>query len=192
MGSADLKEAKKRVRVHLVEPLLRLGLRRPTGMTVKQFDEMTDELCGRLSYMTALNLDALAEQASVRPGGRDGSRFPIAAKILAWAAEIQRPEDSTSPLMIAVFSGEIGQEAMAEDWAPELLSHIRKYRTWPKAPDLAAIKGRADDARHRIAKAQELGGRGFALSAEDQRLKDMRGKAAEKCRRIMQEIEVQR
>ncbi|MFT6460378.1 hypothetical protein [Pseudophaeobacter arcticus] len=192
MGSTDLKEAKKRVKVHLVDPLLRLGLRRPTGMTVKQFDEMVDELCGRLSYMTALNLDALAEQAAVRPSGRDGSRFPIAAKILAWAAEIQRPEDTASPLMIAVFSGPIGQEAVAEDWAPELLSHIRKYRTWPKSPDLAAIKGRADDARHRIAKAQELAGRGFAASPEDQRLKDMRGKAAEKCRRIMQEIEVQR
>lgn len=192
MGSADLKEAKRRVKLHLVEPLMRLGLRRPSGMTVKQFDEMIDELCGRLSYMSALNLDALAEHASLRPGGKDGSRFPFAAKILAWAAEIQRPEDSASPLMIAVFSGPIGQEAMAEDWAPELLSHLRKHRLWPKKADITAIKDRAAAARHQIAKSEDQARRGFALSSADQKLKDMRGAAANKCQKIMQQIEVQR
>lgn len=191
MGSTDLKEAKQRVRLHLVEPLMRLGLRRPSGMTVAQFDEMVDELCGRLSYMTPLNLEALAEQAALRPGGKDGSRFPFASKILAWAAEIQRPEDSASPLMIAVFSGEIGREAMAEDWAPELLSHLRKHRLWPKKADIAAIKKRAEEARHQIAKSEERVRRGFALSSADQKLKDMRGTAAMKCQRIMQQIEVQ-
>ncbi len=191
MGSTGLKEAKKRVRAHLVDPLLRLGLRRPTGMTVKQFDEMTDELCGRLSYMTDLNLKALADQAAVRPGGKDGSRFPIAAKILAWGADIQRPDEGASPLMLAAFSGEIGREAMAEDWAPELLSHLRKYRIWPKGPYLTAIKERAEAARHRIAKAKELEERGHAIPEPDRKLMEMRAAAAQKCRRILEEIEVQ-
>lgn len=191
MGSGDLKEAKKRVKLHLVDPLKRLGLRRPSDMTVTQFDEMIDELCGRLSYMRTLNLDALAEQASVRPGGKDGSRFPMASKILAWAADIQMPEDSASPLMIAVFSGQIGREAMAEDWAPELLSHLRKNRVWPLKTDLKAIKDRAQDARHRIAKMQELIGRGFTASDADQKLDEKRRAAAQKCLRIMEQVEVQ-
>lgn len=190
MGSVDLKEAKQRVRLHLVVPLMRLGLRRPSGVTVAQFDEMIDELCGRLSYMTPLNLDALAEQAALRPGGKDGSRFPFAAKILAWAAEIQRPEDSASPLMVAVFSGPIGQEAMAEDWAPELLSHLRKHRLWPRKADIIAIKERAESARQQISRSDDRARRGFARSEADQALKDKRGVAAMKCQRIIQQIEV--
>ncbi len=191
MGSADLKEAKKQVKLHLVDPLMRLGLRRPSGMTVAQFDEMIDELCGRLSYMTPLNLDALAEQAALRPGGKDGSRFPFAARILAWGAEIQRPEDSASPLMVAVFSGPIGQEAMADDWAPELLSHLRKHRLWPRKADVTAIKERAENARQQISRSDDRTRRGFARSGADQRLKEMRSAAALRCQRIMQQIEVQ-
>lgn len=192
MGSVDLKEAKRRVKLHLVEPLVRLGLQRPSGMTVKQFEEMIDELCGRLSYMSPLNLDALAEQAALRPGGKDGSRFPLATKILAWGAEIQPPEDGASPLMIAVFSGPLGQQSMAEDWGPELLSYVRKHRVWPKGMGLDGIKERAREARHRIELVEDLRRRGREPNQADLAMEAKRAKAAEKCRRIMQQAEVQK
>lgn len=188
----NLNKAKERVRDHLVKPLIRLGLRRPSGMTVAQFDEMTDELCGRLSYMTALNLEALAEQASQRPGGKDGSRFPSAAKILGWAADIQPPEDNASPLMLAVFSGPLGRQSMEEGWAPELLSHVRKYRLWPKGIDLDAIRDRAKDARRRIEKNEDLRRCGREPEGCELAMEARRAVAAEKCQRIMQQIEARR
>lgn len=192
MSSAELCEGKQRVREHLIEPLERLGLRRPSGMTVSQYKVMVEELCGRLSYMTALNLDALVVQVSTLPGGRDGSRFPIAAKILGWAADIQPPADTASPLMLAVFSGPLGRQSMEEDWAPELLSHLRKHRLWPRGMDLTRIKDRAGEARRRVALVSDRQRRGLSTNEEDLRLVKQRTKAAQKCERIMEQIEAQR
>jgi hypothetical protein len=190
MGSGDLKEAKKRVKLHLVEPLMRLGLRRASGVTVAQFDATIDELCGRLSYMTAINLNALAEQASRLAGGKDRSLFPSSSKILGWAADIQQPEDSTSPLLIAVFSGPLGCQAMAEDWAPELRSYVRKERIWPRGGPLDTIKERAREARRRLELIEEARGRGHAPNPVDLDMQKKRVAAAEKCERIMRQIEV--
>ncbi|WP_375698614.1 hypothetical protein [Pseudophaeobacter sp. TrK17] len=188
--ASDLKEAKQRVRDHLVQPLTRLGLRRTSGVTVAQFDATIDELCGRLSYMTAINLDALAEQASRLAGGKDRSLFPSASKILAWAADIQPPEDSASPLLIAVFSGPLGSQAMAEDWAPELRSYVRKERIWPKGLALDAIKERAREARRRLELIEEDLRRGRAPNPVDLDMQEKRVAAAEKCALIMGQIEV--
>ncbi|MEP2717046.1 hypothetical protein [Pseudophaeobacter sp.] len=188
--ASDLKEAKQRVRDHLVQPLTRLGLRRASGVTVAQFDATNDELCGRLSYMTAINLDALAEQASRLAGGKDRSLFPSASKILAWAADIQPPEDSASPLLIAVFSGPLGGQAMAEDWAPELRSYVRKERIWPKGLALDAIKERAKEARRRLELIEEDTRRGRAPKPVDLDMQEKRVVAAEKCALIMRQIEV--
>lgn len=191
MTSDTLKEGKDRVREHLVEPLQRLGLRAPSGMTVAQFQGMVDELCGRLSYMSALNLQALAEQAAARPGGKDGSRFPLASKLLTWAADIQPPADSASPLMVAVFSGPLGKQAMDEDWAPELLSHLKKNRVWPTSCYLDGIKKRAEEARHKLARLAEMEARGLSGTEMDLDLRRKRGIAAERCAAIMQQIEAQ-
>ncbi|MEQ3671543.1 hypothetical protein [Pseudophaeobacter sp.] len=188
--ASDLKEAKQRVRDHLVQPLTRLGLRRASGVTVAQFDATIDELCGRLSYMTAINLDALAEQASRLAGGKDRSLFPSASKILAWAADIQPPEDSASPLLIAVFSGPLGSQAMAEDWAPELRSYVRKERIWPKGIPLVAIKERAKEARRRLELIEEVQGQGRVPNPVDLDMQKKRAAAAEKCALIMRQIEV--
>lgn len=120
------------MQVHLIDPLVRLGLVKPSGMTVAQFDVMLDEVRGKLAYMTELNLRALAEQVSNLAGGKNKDRFPIAAKILKWASDIQPPTDDASPLLRAVFAGELGRVAMAEDFGPELLVHVRRNRVWPK------------------------------------------------------------
>lgn len=188
MSSKEQAEAERRVRQRLVEPLQRLGLARPTGVTAAQFEAMIDDLCGRLSYMSEMNLDALAEQAAARPGGRDGNRFPIAAKLLTWAAEIQPPADSASPLMRAVFASAIGRAAMAEDWAPELLSFLRKNRCWPKEYDLRGIRERAAEARQRLQKQDEQAARGFFVADTEREFRARRDAALDRCKRIVEAV----
>ncbi|ANP35948.1 hypothetical protein JL2886_01026 [Phaeobacter gallaeciensis] len=184
----DMKEqaaGEKRVQVHLIDRLVRLGLVKPSGMTVAQFDVMLEEVRGKLAYMTELNLQALAEHVGNLAGGKNRDRFPIAAKILKWAADIQPPTDDASPLLRAVFAGELGRAAMAEDFGPELLVHVRRSRAWPKGHDMRFIRERAADARRRIAMIEENEGRGRSPSDEDERLRAGRARAAEKCRQIV-------
>lgn len=185
MDAKEQTAGEKRVHVHLIDPLVRLGLVKPSGMTVVQFDVMLEELRGKLAYMTELNLRALAEQVGNLAGGKNKDRFPIAAKILKWASEIQPPTDDASPLLRAVFAGELGRVAMAEDFGPELLVHVRRNRVWPKDHDMRLIRERAADVRRRIAMIEEIESRGRSPSDEDERLRAGRARAAEKCRQIV-------
>lgn len=185
MDTKEQAVGEKRVQVYLIDTLVRLGLVKPTGMTVAQFEMMQEELRGKLAYMTELNLQALAEQVGNLAGGKNRDRFPIAAKILKWAADIQAPADDASPLLRAVFGGELGRVAMAEDFGPELLVHVRRNRVWPKDHDMRLIRERAADARRRIAMIEEIEGRGRSPSDEDERLRAGRSRAAEKCRQIV-------
>ena len=174
----------RRVRDHLIDPLKRMGLAKPSSLTVAQFEAMIAELCGKLAYMSALNLQALAEQVGNMPGGKERDRFPIAAKILGWASEIQPPADDASPLFRAVFAHALGQRALSEGWAPELLAELRRARVWPRDYDLRQVQERAADARRRIARLEEQLHRGESLSPQDQSFRQRRAAAEVKCRRI--------
>ena len=174
----------RRVRDHLIDPLKRMGLAKPSSLTVAQFEAMIAELCGKLAYMSALNLQALAEQVGNMPGGKDRDRFPIAAKILGWAAEIQPPADDASPLFRAIFAHALGQRALAEGWAPELLAELRRARVWPREYDLRQVQERAADTRRRITRLDEQLGRGESLSPQDQTFRQRRAAAEVKCHRI--------
>ncbi|UWQ29904.1 hypothetical protein [Leisingera sp. M523] len=186
MNVKEQAAGEKRVQELLIEPLEALGLQRPGGMTVAAYDVMKKELRQRLAYMGELNLQALAHQAGNMPGGKSGDRFPIAAALLKWAGAIQPPPDDASPLMRAVFSNPLGQQAMEEGWAPELLRHIRKTPLWPKPYDLRHIREQAAEAHRRIAKLDERLARELPLSDEDRSFREGRKRAAEKCQRIAQ------
>ncbi|MCG7623193.1 hypothetical protein [Epibacterium sp. Ofav1-8] len=168
----------------LVEPLVRLGLAKPTKLTVAQFEAMIADLCSKLAYMSDLNLQALAEQAASMPAGKNQDQFPIAAKILQWAAAIQPPPDDASPLFRAVFSDGLGQSALAEGWAPELLGHLRKSRIWPREYDLKQIRSRAEDARRQIVRQDEHVARGGTLTEAEWNFRKARRQAQDKCQRI--------
>jgi hypothetical protein len=185
MDTKEQAEGEKRVQVHLIDPLVRLGLVKPSGMTVAQFDVMLEELRGKLAYMSELNLQALAEQVGNLAGGKNKDRFPIAAKILKWASDIQAPADDASPLFRAVFGGELGRAAMVNDFGPELLLHLRRNRVWPREYDVRQIREQATEAQRRIAKIRDAEARGHSPSDADQKFLAGRARAAEKCQRIV-------
>ena len=59
MNSAEQAAGEKRVREMLVTPLLRRGLTKPSSLTKDQFEDMVQDLCARLAYMSDVNLAAL-------------------------------------------------------------------------------------------------------------------------------------
>ena len=184
MDSAAQADGEKRVKRMLVDPLLRRGLVRPSGMTKASFDEMVDDMCAKLAYMTDENLAALEEHAASLPGGKEKDRFPIANRILEWAGDFQQPGDDASPLIRAVFAHQIGKDAIAEGWAPELLKKLRDKRIWPKGYALKVVREEADGSVRRLTILEERLAHGAELTPEEVRWRDRRRAVIAKCERI--------
>ena len=184
MDSAAQAAGEARVRDLLIEPLEIRGLAKPPGLTRGAFEDMKRGLCAKLAYMTDLNLSALAEHAAASPGGKDRDRFPIANLILTWAAQIQPPGDDASPLIRAVFAADLGRDAIAGGWAPELLTELRRHRRWPQAFAVTEIKARADDAMRQMVRLDEALARGHDLTPREVEWQAARKAAIEKCQRI--------
>lgn len=184
MDSTKQADGEKQVQAVLVDPLLRRGLAKPTSLTKVQFDEMVKDLCARLAYMSVPNLQALEEQAASNPGGKDRDRFPIANRILEWAGQIQAPGDEASPLIRAVFAAQIGSDALAAGWAPELLAEIKRLRRWPNAYVVTQIKSAADSNISQLRRLDEALARGDALPPEAVNWRDRRVAALQKCSAI--------
>jgi len=184
MDSTQQAEGEARVRRGLVEPLLRRGLARPGSLTVAMFEEMLDDLCARLAYMSELSLGALEEEAAGLAGGKARDRFPISNVILERAARIQPPESDGSPLIRAVFAHRLGQDALAEGWAPELLGWLREHRKWPVAFVLRQIREGAEASLRHLRELDARLARDGDLPERDRQWRDRRLATLEKCRHI--------
>lgn len=184
MDAREQASGEARVRQLLVEPLMRRGLARPSALTKAGFDEMIADLCARLAYMSEASLLALEEQVAGNPGGKEQDRFPIANRILSWAAVIQPPAASASPLVRAVFGNELGQRAIAEGWAPELLAEVRHSRRWPSPWAVNSIQEKAWGAVRRMRDVEARLAREGELPAVDAVWRARRLEAMATCQRI--------
>ena len=184
MDTKDQAQGEARVQALLIDPLTRLGLARPTPLTIRDFEAMQREICQRLAYMTAEGLEALAEIALNNPGGKDGDRFPLAIKLLSWAADIEPPAQSVSPLMRSVFTSATGRAAIDGGYAPELLGWLRANRQWPRSFDIAAAQDRARDNLRRIALIADKERTARHVTDEDRAFRDRRDAAVRRCRSI--------
>lgn len=184
MDSAEQAEGHKRVRRLLVEPLQQRGLVKPSAMTRDEFDAMLDSLCAKLAYMSEPNLGALEEVAAGMASGKSRDRFPIAQRILERAGDIQRPPDDASPLIRAVFAHGLGQDAIAQGWAPELLFELRRMRLWPNDYLISQCKTKAEPHVRRLAQLRDWFEAGRDLSSDEEAFMQRRQSALEKCRQI--------
>ena len=184
MDSAEQAAGERQVKALLVDSLLRRGLIRPQGQTQAQFADMTADICKRLAYMSEAGLAALEEQCSANPGGKARDRFPIGTVVLKWAADIEPPEDSTSPLIRAVFAHRIGLDAIDQGHAPELLALLRKDRRWPAAYAVTRLREGAASAVRDLARIESALARGDEVTQAEASFRARRRMALDKCRQI--------
>ena len=185
MDSKEQKAGEKRVRDLLVVPLQRLGLGRPAGLTRSAFEAMCDEISAKLAYMTDDGLAALVEVVASHPGGKARDRFPIAAILLQWAADIEPPADSGSPLIRKVFGHEVGAMAIREGWAPELLFWLKRHRQWPKQFVLSQIRDGASGDVRRMQDIDARLARGADLTPEEVAFRSRRRASLDKCEALV-------
>ncbi|WP_420415910.1 hypothetical protein [Marinovum algicola] len=156
MEGQALKDGRERVRVHLIDYLEHptRGMVRKPGVSVTEHAAFIEALQNRLAYMTADNLDALAEQCVRYAGGKHRNRWPGEVSIVNWAARLQMPPGSVSRLVRTYLQSAAGQAAMAGGYEVELYDYLRAYGvpSGERAFDLMrdeAVAGRGRRARVR-------------------------------------------
>lgn len=184
MESAEQAAGERRVKELLVDPLHRRGLMKPSGQTRAQFVEMQDDICRRLAYMSAGALMALEEACAAQPGGKDRDRFPLGPHVLKWAADIEPPQDSASPLIRAVFRHRIGLDAIDGGYAPELLVMLRRDRRWPTAYALKLVRDQADGPMRELERIETALARGEDVPERSVSFRQRRLAMIRKCREI--------
>lgn len=184
MEHSEQSAGERQVRELLIKPLERRGLLRPAGQSREQFADMVQDICARLAYMSAGGLMALEEQCAANPGGKGKDRFPIGPVVLKWAAAIEPPADSGSPLIRAVFRHQIGQDALDQGYAPELLALVRRDRRWPGAYALKVLRDQAAPVMREFALIEEALLRGDEITHAQASLRARRRMQIDKCREI--------
>ena len=189
MDEKAQREGERRVQQVLIDPLEDLGLAKPSTMVKAQFEEMKRKLCQKLAYMTTEGLVELRGWCEDHPGGKDGDRFPIALKILKKAPEIEVPDTGPSPLILRIFRSDLGREALAKGYAPELLAYVRKAREWPGMWTLSKIKDEADNPARRLADVEMRMARGDEMSPDDLQFRNLRRAALRNCEAISEQAQ---
>jgi hypothetical protein len=88
-------------------------------------------------------------------------------------------------LIRAVFAAQLGADALAGGWAPELLMELKKNRRWPNAYVINQIKQGAGDSVTRMVRSDEALARGDTLSPDVAAWRDRRIAALHRCRDIV-------
>lgn len=186
MNEQEQKDGEKRVQALLIDPLERLGLLRPSGMSKAAFGAMQAELCQRLAYMTPQGLGALAVDMEGRAGGANKDRFPIATKVLERARLIEQPKADASPLIRKVFAERVGEEALRDGYAPDLMKWLRAHRTWPSPYVVGQLRDAARDAVRRVDALSRDVANSRDIARSDQAWLDARNASVERCKHARQ------
>ena len=184
MDSAEQAAGERQVRDLLVQPLMRRGLMRPAGMRQGQFQDMLADICARLAYMSRGGLMALEEVCASHPGGKARDRFPLGPDVLKWAADIEPPADSASPLIRAVFRHAVGLDAIEGGYAPELMAALRRERRWPSPFIITRLREQAAGPLHELARIEAALARGEDVGAQAKSFRQRRLAQNRKCQDI--------
>ena len=160
MEGQELRDGKERVRVNLIEPLVKGGMVRKRGTSVEEHQKMLDRLEARLSYMTADNLGALAEVLECNAGGKQKNVWLAEVSIYNWARSIQFPPASESRLVRSYLQSAAGDAALSGGYLVELFAHLKRHGRPPYEYELKVIREEAENnrgQRERIKREQEVG-----------------------------------
>ena len=84
MEGEELRAGKERVRKHLIEPLVGIGMVRKKGVTIDTHQTVLESLAARLAYMDEEFLGALAEVVETHAVGPDKDQWPAVTLITGW------------------------------------------------------------------------------------------------------------
>ena len=147
------KETRRRVQEILINWLLDRGVTRPGGMNVSDWEERQKEICARLAYLTADELERLREfilNFSARSRLKSKPMPPLVWILDAATHSVRPCPPSDSEMVRAFMSGPKGLQAFDEGYAPGLLLYLKDMGNVP------TTRFAWDEVRSRQTKHQDL------------------------------------
>lgn len=154
MEGAALREGRERVKTHLIDPLVQKGMQRKQGWTVDQEIEFLDRLQNYLAYMTADNLQGLAETVERYAAGKHKDRWPKEVSITNWARRLQSPPIRMSRLVRSYIQSGAGRAANERGYLAELFDYLKRVGAPPNTFAMGEIIALAEKNRERRAKVK--------------------------------------
>lgn len=178
MDDEALKAGKARVQEHLIEPLEVLGMQRAPRATLGQHEAFLEGLKGRLAYMSADGLQALAEVVEANGEGKRRDRWPSGMQIMKWASRLEAPPESDSRLVRSYLASAAGDRAAAGGYLAELYRHLKRFGAPPNDFAERQMATEADEAQRRLERLQRAEAEGRAEPAEQAWARDRAARLA--------------
>ena len=163
----DALQGKEAVRVLLIQRLLDAGFVRPRGVTAEAFERQQKHLADRLAYLSAENLETLAEVLMGKPA--KGYVWPAELLVMQYAAGLQAPPPMQSRIVTSWLASVEGPKAVLRGDLVELYRYVRRHHAPPQGGYAASkiAEEARDNARRRIIVAERM--RDGVASEEDRR-----------------------
>jgi hypothetical protein len=156
-------EERARVKALLVERVRLAGLRRPRGFSVADQEAVALRLCDRLGYMTADNLQTLAETLIDNAG--DGL-WPSERLVMTFAHALQVPPLTEHRIIGSWLASVEGPKAEAGGYLVELYRYLARAGRPPMPVDARQIRTEAAANARQVLLIRDRIGREVA-GAED-------------------------
>lgn len=149
MEGQELREGKERVRMNLIEPLVKGGMVRKRGQKVEDHDKFLASLEARLAYMAEDRLQALAEVVERYAGGPQKNVWPAEVSIMNWARLLQEVPASESRLVRSYLQSRAGDAAQSGGYLVELFVYLKRFGAPPNDYSMKGIREEAEYNRCR-------------------------------------------
>lgn len=153
MEGQELRDGRKRVKDHLIDPLNRKGMIRNRNTSVSDHEQMLTDLQNFLAYMTIENLAALEEVVERNAEGRNKNLWPVEVSIRNWARRLQMPSASESRLVRSYLQSSAGQAALDGGFLVELFLYLKKMGIPPNDYAYVVIR---DEAKQNAGKLESV------------------------------------
>ena len=152
-------EDRARVKALLIEPMRLAGVRRARGFSVADHEAAMVRLCDRLAYMTAANLETLAETLiDTAPGGI----WPGEQVVMSFARGLEKPPPAGNKIFNSWLASVEGPQAEAGGYLVELYRFLLRAHRPPFGNDEREIRSEAQANARRVELVRDRIARGTA------------------------------
>lgn len=137
--------SRARVRVHLIEPLVLWGIKRPARMKVADYEAMLVRLSDGLAYMSDDNLRGLRELVARHVTGKPEVEWPAEITVRKWASRLQAKPYDQNKYVQSLMRSAMGRKARDLGYHVDLFILAMRLGPPPTRYDLTNLTKRAGE-----------------------------------------------
>lgn len=143
MEGEALRDGKARVKIYLIDPLVKKGMQRKQGWTLEQEAELFESLQNYLAYLSQKDLEGLADTIERFAAGKAHDRWPKEINIRRWARRLREPPIRMSRLVRSYVQSGAGRAAKEGGYLVELFDYLKRVGAPPNTYSIQEIMSEA-------------------------------------------------